>query len=271
MSETIALNPQRMQDAAGKLSKRVAYGLQIHSDWFLAPGPPGLSNEASARMGRVAGHLRAVREQELNLSRNISERADVLIAADKAIGTPTGVVIAGTSSGVAGSITGTSGLPVRVAGSKGMNAAGWASFQTTHNPKGPDAEDRKQNGWEGQWGADNGWYFDCIKFALLAWARAGMTIPLRSQIPGGGNARDYATYFQQHGGLHRGEPPAGAMVFYDFSGAYGHVAIADGSGGIYSTVDPATHGGSQLAHYSAADLAHRGWTNHSMGWSMGGN
>ncbi|WP_442785271.1 CHAP domain-containing protein [Amycolatopsis sp. H20-H5] len=53
-----------------------------------------------------------------------------------------------------------------------------------------------------------------------------------------------------------GTPPAGSFVYWNIS-AYGHVGIADGSGGIY-----ASSIGGKIGHASSVNFfnAYRGWT-----------
>jgi hypothetical protein len=54
-----------------------------------------------------------------------------------------------------------------------------------------------------------------------------------------------------------GTPPVGSFVYWNIS-AYGHVGIADGSGGIY-----ATSIGGKIGHASSVNYFnnYRGWTN----------
>lgn len=56
-------------------------------------------------------------------------------------------------------------------------------------------------------------------------------------------------------------PPAGALVFW--GGGYGHVAISDGQGGIYST-DAPTPG---VVSHVSADFPSRVWGKPYLGWS----
>lgn len=56
--------------------------------------------------------------------------------------------------------------------------------------------------------------------------------------------------------------PAGALMFW--GGGMGHVAISDGSGGVYSTDQP---GPGQVAHISADQIT-KGWGKPYLGWSV---
>lgn len=71
------------------------------------------------------------------------------------------------------------------------------------------------------------WSGDCAKFAYLAWLKAGKAIAR-------GNAREQ--YYAYASRVQGGAAPAGALVFWpNVAAPFGHIAISDGAGGVYTT------------------------------------
>lgn len=251
------LDPGLMLQAADDIGSRVTHELPDQISWFVTPGPPGISHDAEVMLAKTAGNLGRIKRSEIALASSLRERARMIRDADRPIDAGGG--------GVFGS-------------SKGTSAKDWAHSQSINHPVGPSAADRRANGWANDWTDDldgrpggstdgGGWYYDCIKFASLAWIAGGLRLPSSQELPTR-NANDFAEYFKRTGKLSStGVPPAGAMVFYDVS-AFGHVAIADGEGGVYSTVNPTQHSGNQIAHLNADKIPAR-WTSSYMGWSLG--
>ena len=90
----------------------------------------------------------------------------------------------------------------------------------------------------------------------MAWYRANGT-----NVFAGDAVNQYNHYASRVQG---GTPPAGAIVFWPHLSSWGHVAIADGAGGVYTT-QGLDFAGLAVAHLSAAATA--GW-GASAGWVM---
>jgi cell wall-associated NlpC family hydrolase len=112
-----------------------------------------------------------------------------------------------------------------------------------------------QLGGDGGWnpGPYGEWAGDCLRFAWFAWAANGVA-PLR-----GANAKQVGDMYASR--LQGGEPPVGALVFYDGVGGLGHVAISMGRGQVVGTTGTDNQPGKRifLTPYLRPGLPYRGW------------
>lgn len=108
-------------------------------------------------------------------------------------------------------------------GSAADRAAGWAAAQVGQTRAPGDVAALFSDWAPGPYGE---WSGDCAKFAIASWRAAGVSIAR-------GNAVDQ--YNAYRGRIQGGTPPRGALVFWPNVTQWGHIAIADGSGGVYTT------------------------------------
>lgn len=148
--------------------------------------------------------------------------------------------------------------------SQAAQAVAWAAAQDSQPTAIPaDAALYTDSEW---WPGDRGeWSGDCVKYVWIAWHHAGRTIMTSADA-----AAMYAAYVARNGGpLPTGPAPAGALVFWPNAALlnghyYGHVALSDGNGGVYSTVG---HDGQGISngHRSIADIS----AHNALGWASG--
>lgn len=128
-------------------------------------------------------------------------------------------------------------------------AAAWAAAQVGQRRAPADVA-----AWFNDWspGPYAEWSGDCAKFAYASWFKAGVAIAR-------GNARDQ--YYAYKDRIHGGTPPAGALVFWPNVTTWGHIAIADGAGGVYTT-QGLDFADKPIAHVPASTFGG------SAGWAM---
>ncbi|MCM1983773.1 CHAP domain-containing protein [Lyngbya confervoides] len=114
--------------------------------------------------------------------------------------------------------------------SPAARAVSWAAKQVGQR----SASDPAKSYWplgeeQGDWapGYRGEWSGDCAKFVFSAWRfGAGIDIYMNDA------SKQYHHYKAQ---IQHGAPPAGAIVFWPDLPPFGHIAISDGLGGIYTT------------------------------------
>lgn len=150
--------------------------------------------------------------------------------------------------GAAGAVWDRASDPLLAAGSSpsvaptaaASKAAAWAAAQVGQNGA-PTTVTRYFSDWVP--GPDGEWSGDCAKFAYSAWYfGAGV------QIARGDAVVQYNAYRST---IQQGTPPAGALVFWPTLTSAGHIAIADGVGGVYRTRG-GDGDGQTIAHVAAS-------------------
>ncbi len=116
--------------------------------------------------------------------------------------------------------------PGATAGGSGPSAtaASWAAGQVGQTHASPQVASMFTDWAPGPYGE---WSGDCAKFVSAAWRMAGVGIVR-------GNAREQ--YYAYQSRVQGGTAPRGALVFWpNVAPPFGHIAIADGGGGVYTT------------------------------------
>lgn len=146
---------------------------------------------------------------------------------------------------------------------RSVAALQWAEAQNG-KWKAPDADAARYSAADWGKGGVGEWSYDCVKFVDSAWFNAtGRSADLLRN----GNAADIFNSYNADGLVKQGTPPAGAAVFWpDIAGGYGHIAIADGNGGVWTTTGQSDGAHGAVTHLNADQIHYKGRT----GWVLPG-
>lgn len=146
---------------------------------------------------------------------------------------------------------------------RSVAALQWAEVQNGQW-KAPDADAARYSAADWGKGGVGEWSYDCVKFVDSAWFNAtGRSADLLRN----GNAADIFNSYNADGLVQQGTPPAGAAVFWpDIAGGYGHIALADGHGGVWTTTGSSDGAHGAVTHLNADQIHYSGRT----GWVLPG-
>lgn len=274
----IELDPQAMIRGGNSIISTVVPGLREASESSAHGVPAGLRPDLRARIAKMRFRSVWISARVLILGLTLKERGIAMNAADDVA--PPGakwilplwrkpwlLVIPKLPGTRPGSTTPgrTPKNPSPPPGSSPRSVAAlqWAEAQNG-KWKAPDADAARYSARDWGKGGVGEWSFDCVKFVDSAWFNAtGRTADLLRN----GNAADIFNSYNADGLVQQGTPPAGAAVFWpDVADGYGHIAIADGNGGVWTTTGSRDGSQGAVTHLNAEQIHFKGRT----GWVLPG-
>lgn len=279
----VELDPQAMIRAGNSITSNVVPGYQDAAEGAAHGVPAGLRSDLRMRIFKMQFRSFFVSARVSGFSANLKMRGLALLIADGGDGG--GGILPIPIPGLPGGR-----LPVQPRGPwrqmpyihkpalppiqsnpsvppgaspRSVAALQWAEAQNG-KWKAPDADAARYSAADWGKGGVGEWSYDCVKFVDSAWFNAtGRSADLLRN----GNAADIFNSYNADGLVKQGTPPAGAAVFWpDIAGGYGHIAIADGNGGVWTTTGQSDGAHGAVTHLSADQIHYQGRT----GWVLPG-